>query len=121
MNLGKFKVHFSHLKRETTRKREDGTKVVIINEDVPAKFKVITGCELIPLGSEEVLATGNARCHIRDNFSYNEGRKRALKRALTSSDISKEDRTEIWEDYRLSATTPRWGEPVAVTELTAMS
>ena len=51
---------------------------------------------------------GMAICIKGDNFSYDEGRRRSLKRAFGDSTIPKEERREIWEAYRHMTTIPRW-------------
>jgi hypothetical protein len=36
-------------------------------------------------------------------------RKELLKRALWTVSLTKEERGQVWEDYRTSKPTPRWG------------
>ena len=42
---------------------------------------------------------GIAYCSVEDQFSYNEGRKRALERALETARFNKSTRTLFWKAY----------------------
>jgi hypothetical protein len=42
---------------------------------------------------------GVTYCSIKDQFSYNEGRKKALTRALTNAKFDKATRTRFWQAY----------------------
>ena len=58
---------------------------------------------------KRLIRTGRSTCSEKDLFSKEKGRKQALAKALTKSNISKQERFRIWEDYRTNMTkTPRW-------------
>jgi hypothetical protein len=60
----------------------------------------ITECEIVNVDGEEiveVLGKGTSRCHPMDNFNKEFGRKNALARAI--SNMSRADRTVIWNAY----------------------
>lgn len=42
---------------------------------------------------------GVTYCSVKDQFSYAKGRKLALKRALEVSDLSRDERKLVWDDY----------------------
>lgn len=44
-----------------------------------------------------------------DNFCKETGRRLSLKRAMMDAGLDKETRTQIWEAYRISTLTPKWG------------
>jgi len=52
--------------------------------------------------------TGIARCSKEDSFCRDTGRKVSLSKALQSSDLTKRQRKNVWEDYRNMTNTPRW-------------
>ena len=41
----------------------------------------------------------NSFCHILDTFIKEKGRKIALKRALSTTNLSKAERTQFWKEY----------------------
>ena len=47
----------------------------------------------------EVVSVGASSVHHTDTYNRRYGRRVTLKRALASSDIPKEERTNIWRDY----------------------
>ena len=51
---------------------------------------------------------GVSKCSTKDMFCKDTGRKIALKKALNESDIPKEHRAQIWEEYRNMTVVPRW-------------
>ena len=60
-------------------------------------FRAVTICNIDPVNCD----SGFARCSWADNFSRDKGRKLSLSRALLKANISKKDRTMIWEAYRV--------------------
>jgi len=48
----------------------------------------------------EIVATAKAKLYYLDNFSKFKGRKESLKRAIAQLDLSKEERTTIWDEYK---------------------
>lgn len=58
---------------------------------------------------KRLVAKGRAVCSLKDCPNKKVGRKKAMAKALTKSEIAKQERTAIWEDYRSKMTkTPRW-------------
>lgn len=49
--------------------------------------------------SNEIVAEGEAFCHVNDQFNKETGRKLALARALKESELSQESRALIWQAY----------------------
>ena len=47
----------------------------------------------------EVVSIGASTVSVDDHYNRKLGRKLTLKRALQSSDLTKEERTSIWKDY----------------------
>jgi hypothetical protein len=64
----------------------------------------------IALGSNKVHA--RVSCSHKDIFTFEEGRKRALKKAFATSPFDakafKEERTRIWNDYNKLKPGGRW-------------
>jgi hypothetical protein len=60
------------------------------------------------INNENTFFYGKAICSDNDHFSRDKGRKLSLARALKNSNISKEERKEIWEAYRNLTKKPRW-------------
>ena len=54
------------------------------------------------------IGIANAKCMKTDEYNKNLGRKLTLTRALKNANISKKDRTKIWDAYRNMTLTPRW-------------
>lgn len=55
------------------------------------------------------ISRGTATCSQKDMFNKDKGRRLALGEALQHSLLTKEERREIWEDYRVSMTkVSRW-------------
>lgn len=71
------------------------------------------------------IARSSVRYHPFDEFSYDKGRKAAIKKALESSYtggtkvevMSKAERASLWEDYRVSTKNPRWEKRVGAPRL----
>lgn len=55
---------------------------------------------------DKTISTGKAHKAKNDNFNKSLGRKIALTRAIKM--LPKDERTEIWNDYRNMTTPPRW-------------
>lgn len=60
--------------------------------------------------TEAVLARTRARCSVKDNFSFEKGRKTALARALKNYGMVKQDRAIVWEAY-LNRPRPKSVQP----------
>ena len=66
--------------------------------------------------TEDEMAIGKSTCCKEDFLKLKgnpkefkrQGRKLSMKRAISNSDLSKEERTAIWEAYRASTKVPRW-------------
>lgn len=78
-----FTVRFSHCRREN------------INE--------CTNCEIVA-NDDSIKSIGIATKNPKDNFNKEIGRQLALRRALTSSLFSKEEREIFWNTYK------NWGK-----------
>lgn len=86
--------------------------------------KIIINSKGIPVVEEKPISTNveieyngipvrvKVKCSKHDSFTKEKGRKMALKKAIDdlrySVDISKEERTAIWNDYRTMTKKPRW-------------
>lgn len=57
----------------------------------------VTVCTLA--GADVSLSVGEAHCSISDQFERSVGRKLALTRALSASELSRAERREIWLSY----------------------
>ena len=94
-----------------------------VNDNIKVKFKhnrVKKGIKengesiLIPVSTEctvEVAGlalVGSSMCHPNDNFCFDTGRKKALKRALNGAPLNKVQKTLVWESYRNMPVNPRW-------------
>lgn len=66
---------------------------------------------------DKIISKEEANCSEKDNYNRKEGRRISMDRALRSADLSKEERTNIWEAYRLlprnsdGSIKPRWSKP----------
>lgn len=49
-----------------------------------------------------------AKCSAKDEFSRETGRKIALARLMAHLSLSREDKFNKWEAYRVMTKTPRW-------------
>ncbi len=57
----------------------------------------LTQCEI--KDGNIAIGGGTTYCSVDDQFEYNEGRKRALERALEAAGFDKPTRTLFWEAY----------------------
>ena len=90
---------------DTTDGRELKAYFKYEREDVPAnphkenskphKRPVATTCFIVDKDGL-VVGVGNAKCHYKDHFSYNVGRKFALKRALRDAGLDRTNRARAW-------------------------
>ncbi len=94
MKLGKYEVRFTHYNQELSM----GVLSTIYDSCRGTLCEVFSG--------EDKISKGSSVLHKGDNFCKEIGRKLSLKKAIKG--LSKEDRTEIWEDYRVSNPKPRW-------------
>ena len=81
MKLGNLQVSFSHINSE------------------------VTVCTVANVGR---ISTGIATKGPSNKFDKNHGRKLALKRALSHMQLTKAQRTKVWNDYRNQPAVPRW-------------
>jgi hypothetical protein len=81
-------------------------KITVTKEDRPELVELAfkhdrtrreTTCRVI--FNEDAIANGVARCHPADSFVKSDGRKLALGNALRTSGFTKDQRTEIWDQY----------------------
>jgi hypothetical protein len=107
--LGKCKISFHHEyiaehklckeKNAQTKERSIITKVV----STPKATRV-----LIETDKGEKI-TGRVVCSPRDMFTFETGRKLALRRAFSKpSSLSKEDRRRVWDEYNKLKPGGRW-------------
>lgn len=68
--------------------------------------KTVTTCEVFSAAPGQkfkdhgtVIGQGVAVCDSRDNFCKEIGRKLSMTRALRNTDLSKQERQLIWENY----------------------
>lgn len=71
----------------------------------PAPLERATTCIIFNEDGVEV-NSGTANVHPKDNFNKEKGRQIALGRAISNMD--KEYRTQIWEEYRTWGAKDRW-------------
>ena len=65
----------------------------------------MTVCEVL---TNNAKFYGTALCHKKDQFCKAVGRKLSLARALRIAGLSKEQRKQVWEDYRMMTPKKRW-------------
>jgi hypothetical protein len=65
-----------------------------------------TECSI--LKNDEFVSYGIALCSPNDTYDKEFGRKLSMSRALLKSDLTKEERSVVWEAYRTMTKTPRW-------------
>lgn len=70
-----------------------------INFDGERTKKPVSTKAIIIDRDDQVIAEKIAVCYFKDKFEKAKGRKIALSRALTASHLSKEERTEVWNEY----------------------
>ena len=104
LKLGNAEVEFSYsrVSKVTRDSKNNITKAVLM----PKETKVV-----IKTPSETLI--GHANCSSRDNFTYEMGRKIAMKNALATSRITdktirKAEHTKIWNDYNKLKKGGRW-------------
>lgn len=97
-------IHVNHL---TPKKLQDGVSEHIPTEVVEEFTKVqdscraLTYCRIYRVDGEEktVVGTGKARTHENDQFRRSRGSAIAIERALSHINMSKAERTRLWEKY----------------------
>jgi len=89
-NGSEIQVFFRHDKKDRSAFSKEGMAIVQRHP-----FKTTCGITT----KTKILGEGVAICDDRDNFVYEVGRKIALSRALMASDLSADDRTEVWAAY----------------------
>ncbi len=57
---------------------------------------------------EKVICCGEALCSPNDTYDKEFGRKLALTRAVSISELDKATKASIWEGYRNMTKVPRW-------------
>ena len=103
IQLGKVGISFEHEyeSKHVTNKKTGLTTVV----DFPraTRIKLDTGYEVIET---------RVSCSHKDHFTYEKGRKLALKRAFslvtTKSNLDKIDRKRVWDEYNKLKPGGRW-------------
>lgn len=65
----------------------------------------VTYCELMNANG---IFSGESICHSTDHYNKDKGRKKSLSRAMAEAGLSKEERIEIWEEYRNLPLRSRW-------------
>lgn len=103
MTLGKVAIGFEHEyeSRHVINKKTGLTTVV--DFPVATNIKMDTGLEVIE---------ARVSCSHKDHFTYEKGRKIALKRAFslvtTKSNLDKIDRKRVWDEYNKLKPGGRW-------------
>jgi len=79
----------------------------ILDDSVPHRHAGhrVTYCELI---NKDGMYSGEAVCHEGDNYDRDKGRKLSLSRAMEDAGLSKDERFDIWHEYRYMTKKPRW-------------
>lgn len=76
-------------------------KHALINEETGKEYTQehpsSTVCSIFD--GEDVVGTGISKVHPKDTFEYEKGRKYALGYALNDANLSKEERSQVWEQY----------------------
>jgi len=84
------KVTFAHERKRFTFTTKSG-KTGFHMKPIYTTCHIYTG--------DEINGKGIANCHPNDNFSYKEGRKIALQRALEVANIPTDVRKVVWNTY----------------------
>jgi len=93
-----YEIRWKHKANTDSSHKMDGTP--------RTSYKAVTSCSInIP---DTILVWATARFSWDDNFSYETGRKPSLSRALKKTNLSKKERTMIWEAYRRMRGKLRW-------------
>lgn len=88
-----------------------GQEIIVTPTINPIRRRVVmrnnrTYCAIFK--NDALIVEDYALCSLVDTFCKETGRKLSLARAMRSADIPKEERTEIWEQYRNSKPSKRW-------------
>ncbi len=69
-----------------------------------------TECFVTAEGTKGPVTTlmGTTRCHSRDVYSKETGRRASLTQALKNMMFGRVERTEVWEAYRTLSKDPKW-------------
>ena len=100
LELGICKITFSHQydSEVVLNKKKHVTEVV---------RKPVSTMVTMQANTETTIA--KAICSPRDQFTYEKGRKEALKKAFSGmKTLTKEDRRRVWDEYRKLKTGGRW-------------
>jgi hypothetical protein len=98
--LGVARVQISHKyePKHVLNKKSNITEVI----GVPVSTTVV-------VETDTETQTGKAVCSKKDHFTFEEGRKKALKKALGQmASLTKEERRRIWEEYSKLKPGGRW-------------
>ena len=100
IQLGCAKVTFAH---------EYDLKKVQNSKTGELEMQGIPRATTVTLVTDREEITAKAACSHRDRFTYEVGRKTALKKAFaTVNSLTKEERTRIWEEYNKLKPGGRW-------------
>lgn len=119
MQLAGYRVVFTHI-NNTNQELPLQTVQVVLNPGVTHltvlrhRDESSTVCTIQRAVSEgstafETIVEGKAILHEGDNYCKETGRKLSLALAFKHSGLTKEQKAEIWEAYRVSSPIPRWG------------
>ena len=102
LTLGVAKISFEHQyekKLFLNKKTKEGKLV-----NIPVATKVV-----VEVPTEEMPAIALSVCSKNDHFTYEDGRKIAMKKAISSiKSITKEEKRQIWDDYNMLKPGGRW-------------
>ena len=68
----------------------------------------LTVCIVIDSTNDKEVGKATIVRGWNDKQNYDLARKESLKRALDNSNLTKEQRSAIWEEYRTSTKVPKW-------------
>lgn len=68
----------------------------------------LTICTVINSTNDQEVGKATIIRGWEDKQNYDMARKESLKRALETSNLTKEERSAIWEEYRTSTKVPKW-------------
>ena len=87
-----YKIGWAHVRNSGEQRLTDGK--------YRHEYQAISVCTIEPQNGSCGISNGYSYCSWSDNFSHEMGRKISLVRAMKTADLSKEERTLIWEAYR---------------------
>jgi ferredoxin len=92
VNGEEFGILFKHEREDHLIKTKKG-------EEKVQAHPVSTECAIFK-DKDHCIGNGIAKVYHTDRFKYDDGRKHALTKALVATGMSKEERAQVWAQYR---------------------